>query len=66
MVTKELVEFNGLYIFQSTYGLGFWFHIAYSYTLNLVGAFLIVSAMFESGQYYVRQRIALAVALVLP
>jgi len=64
--SKQLVEYKGLTFFESTYGPGFWLHIVYSYTLNLIGALLIFSAMFESGQYYKRQRIALTVAVVLP
>ena len=65
-ISKQLVEYKGLYFFESTYGPGFWLHIVYSYTLNLIGALLMFLAMFESGQYYKRQRIALTVALVLP
>jgi signal transduction histidine kinase/CheY-like chemotaxis protein len=64
--SKQLVEFNGLTMFENTYGPGFWLHIGYSYMLNLVGALLIFTAMFEAGRYYLWQRIALGLALAMP
>jgi PAS domain S-box-containing protein len=64
--SKELVAFHGYSVFESTYGPGFWLHCAFSYAMNLVGAVLVIAAMFESGRYYLRQRVALMMALGMP
>lgn len=64
--TKELVEFRGFTLFDNGYGIGFRLHAAYSYTLHLVGTGLVFSAMVTSQKYYLRERIAISVAVLLP
>jgi len=64
--TKELVDFKGFSLFDNGYGMGFILHAAYSYTLHLVGTGLVFSAMISSSKYYLRQRIAISVAVLLP
>lgn len=64
--TKEVVQYGPLTLISNTYGLGFWIHIVYSYGLQLAGGILILASIFGSNDFYIRQRISLALALILP
>lgn len=64
--SKELVEAWGFLVYRNEYGPAFWLHIAYSYSMNIVGVFLITLSILESQNFYFSQRITLLVSLVLP
>lgn len=64
--SKELVEVWGFLVYQNEYGPLFWLHIAYSYSMNIIGVFLITVSIMESQNFYLSQRIALLVSLILP
>ena len=64
--SKELVESWGFLVYKNEYGPVFWLHIAYSYSMNAVGVFLIMVSILESPNLYLSQRIALLVSLILP
>lgn len=64
--SKELVEAWGFLVYQNEYGPVFWLHIAYSYSMNIIGVFLITVSIMESQNFYLSQRIALLFSLILP
>ena len=80
LVTLALVWTNGLHglIWERTaigpggtflaleYGPWFWVNVAYSYSMVLIGAGLIISGMSRAVYLYRRQSLALLVAVVLP
>lgn len=51
---------------HGTYGVGLWAYVAYSYTLVLVGTFLLVQALVRSGHLYRWQASALLLAVFAP
>jgi PAS domain S-box-containing protein len=65
-VQKELVQNGALLLISNTYGPGFWLHFAFSYSLQLTGGVLIFVSVFQSTRFYMRQRVALGFALLLP
>ena len=64
--SKVLVEVWGFLVYSNEYGPVFWFHILYSYSMNVIGVFLIMVSILESQNFYLSQRIALLFALILP
>lgn len=65
-LSKEIVHFNGLTLFNNAYGPGFWMHTAYSYTLNIAGAALAFGAATKTNLFYRRQKISIILAFILP
>jgi len=63
---KHIEAIQGVNFFRSEYGPLFWVQLTYNYILNLIGAALMVSSLFSSPAYYLRQRVAVIVALLLP
>ncbi len=64
--SQELVPYGAVDLIAFGYGPGFWVHIGYCYLLQLVGGVLIVGSIFTSNEYFNRQRVAVALALILP
>lgn len=64
--TQQVLEYGSLTSLDFTYGPGFWVHIIYSYSLNIIAAGMIVRAIIDSRRYYFRQQLAIVIALTLP
>ena len=64
--SQEMVPYGAVDLIAFGYGPGFWVHIGYCYLLQLVGGVLIVGSIFTSHEYFNRQRVAVALALILP
>ena len=57
---------GSMMLWERTYGAWFWVHAAYSYTLLLAGASLLIRAAFSSYHLYRRQAIVILIAVLVP
>lgn len=53
-------------IFTRTFGLGFWLHTAYCYTLLFIGSYLIIRTLARKPALYRGQSIALFIGALVP
>jgi PAS domain S-box-containing protein len=65
-VDTELVPIGPRAALAYAYGPAFWVHMAYSYALLALGAYLIVQTTVRSPQLYRGQMIALLVGILVP
>ena len=63
LVFLEGAPYTGI---AATRGLAFWGHVAYSYLLIALGAFLLVRMSFRADELYRAQSTALLAAIVVP
>lgn len=61
------IDTNGPFaVFQPTYGLWFWVHTAYSYSMLIVGTLALVQAHYRVSMLYRRQAVALLICAITP
>ncbi len=53
-------------ILRFEYGPWFWVHTATSYLWVLIGSLLLVNGLTEARQFYLQQRVALIVGIIMP
>ncbi len=57
---------NGRSMLQADYGIAFWTHAIYSYTLLLVGTILVTRSVMHLSRLYRRQLIIILVSIMVP
>ncbi|MEP7290720.1 MAG: histidine kinase N-terminal 7TM domain-containing protein [Chloroflexota bacterium] len=62
----RLVNRNGIPIFEPTYGAWFWVYMVYSYTIFLIGSFVLARQALGTWRLYRAQAILLLIGTTLP
>jgi signal transduction histidine kinase len=64
--SSDIVTTEGLTIVSQTYGLAFWIHLLYAYTLVLAGVVLLLRLVFTADHMFADQALAMLIGALVP
>nr|WP_282594240.1 histidine kinase N-terminal 7TM domain-containing protein [Halorientalis brevis] len=62
----DVVTAGGLLLVEQSYGMAFWVHLLYAYTLVLAGVVLLLRLVFTADHLFADQALALLVGALVP
>lgn len=64
--SNDLVTDAGMTVVQQTYGIAFWVHLLYAYTLVLAGVVLLLRLVFTAEHLFADQALAMLIGALVP